>query len=110
VFLILKYIKIIYFLFFKNYKISVSKQFNIYIYIYKKFSKIKKKLNSNASLVVACYRGLFDVPGLGPCMHLFQPFGHPSKHSAPEKKRKKKKTRRPEEKNSLFKLVPEAGG
>jgi len=42
-------------------------------------------------LVVACYRGLFDVPGLGPCMHLFQPFGHPSKHSAPEKKRKKKK-------------------
>jgi len=87
VFLISKYIKIIYFLFFKNYKISKSKQFNIYI----KFSKIKKKLNSNASLVVACYRGLFDVPGLGPCMHLFQPFGHPSKHSAPEKKRKKKK-------------------
>jgi hypothetical protein len=83
----LKYIKIIYFLFFKNYKISALKQFNIYI----KFSKIKKNLNSNASLVVACYRGLFDVPGLGPCMHLFQPFGHPSKHSAPEKKRKKKR-------------------
>jgi len=70
-------------------------------------------LNSNASLVVACYRGPFDVPGLGPCTRLFQPLGHPSKHSAPEKKRKKKKkkqTRRPEEKSSLFKLVTGGGG
>jgi hypothetical protein len=55
------------------------------------FLFFKKKHAGPKSLAVAYYRGPCDIPGLGPCVHLFQAFGHPSIHSFPEKKRKKKK-------------------